>query len=134
MLHIFTDHNVKLVISNTLDAYLKALKEGECVKLKDKFDPRISDIDYIRHLQEEDKDWIIITNDVQITRNRSEKEALRSSGMYFFALTKTFDQMTSSKQVSQMISIIDEIEKHIKKRGSEKIVKIPLSGKRLKPL
>jgi hypothetical protein len=55
--------------------------------LRERFAPEIADLDWIKELASEG-DWVIISGDVRISQNRSERQAWLESGLAAFFLAK----------------------------------------------
>lgn len=57
-----------------------------------------ADLEWIRHLQSQDN-WIFITGDGRVLKNRPERDALRSAGLHGFVLAPAY-QRTPIHQVA----------------------------------
>jgi hypothetical protein len=91
------------------------------------------DLDWIGHLKLE-KDWIFITGDARLLKNKAERTALRSSGLYGFILAPGYQKMPDSQVASNLIWKWPEIESLIK-AVAPAIFEIPASrGSKLKTL
>jgi hypothetical protein len=85
-LKFFFDNNLPPHLAAAISALSKP--EGHAVvHLRDKFDPSVRDVDWIRALAAE-KDWVIVSGDYQISRKEHEKQAWRESGLTAFFLVK----------------------------------------------
>jgi len=76
------DHNLSPRLARALDA-LSA--DHEVVHKRDKFDPRASDVEWLGTLGSEE-DWVIVSGDLRISRNRDELVAWLESGCTAFFL------------------------------------------------
>ena len=79
-------------MSHHLAAAVARLERGqdpghtnEVVHLSERFDRKTEDVVWIKSLGA-DKDWVIVSGDLRISRNRAEREAWRESGLTAFFL------------------------------------------------
>jgi predicted nuclease of predicted toxin-antitoxin system len=79
--NILFDHNLSPRLARALDALLS--DNHTIVALRDKFPTDISDIDFISALSREGN-WIIISGDYRITRNKAERQAFQQSRLTGF--------------------------------------------------
>jgi hypothetical protein len=92
-----------------------------------------ADVDWIEHITR-GKDWIFVTGDLRLLRNKAERAALRGSGLYGFVLAAGYQKMPEHQVASSMIWKWPEIENVMKAVGSS-IFEIPVSrSAKLKPL
>lgn len=80
-MNFFFDNCISYRIARAIDALDE---RNTIVPLRDKFDPKIKDPDWIRQLAADDQDWVIVSGDPAITRGRHEREAWLESGLTAF--------------------------------------------------
>lgn len=91
------------------------------------------DADWIEHLKH-GKDWIFVTGDFRLLKNKAERAALRGSGLYGFILATGYQKMPNHQVASNIIWKWPEIENVIKAVDSS-IFEIPVGRRaKLKPL
>jgi len=73
---VIFDHNLSPRLARALHAFFSG--EHEVISLRDRFDPAIKDVDLIRILSAEGN-WVFISGDRRITRNKAEREVFRNS-------------------------------------------------------
>ena len=70
--------------------------------LRDKFAPRISDIDLYTALGRE-RDWIAISKDVKNAKRRAEREAILRSGVLAFYLSPSVGKQSVFEQTATIL-------------------------------
>jgi len=92
-----------------------------------------ADVDWIDHLKRQ-RDWIFISGDFRLLKNKAERAALRSSGLYGFIMATGYQRMPAHQVASNLVWKWPEIENVIK-AVSPSIFEIPVSrGAKLNPL
>ena len=81
----------------------------EVVALRDKFDAKVSDEEWIRALNAEGR-WIVISGDRRITRNKAEYAAFRNSRLIGFFLSRGLHKAKVTKQTERLLALWDRIE------------------------
>ncbi len=90
-------------------------------------------MEWIAHLRQ-GKDWIFITGDGRLLKNKAERAALRSAGLYGFILATGYQQMRDNEVASNLIWKWPEIES-VMKAVDPAIFEIPVSrGSKLRTL
>jgi hypothetical protein len=79
----FLDNCVSVAMARALRELAKA-QSLEVVHLSDRFSRDITDVEWIGAL--EPKEWVIVSGDSRISRNRAEKAAWHESGLTAFFL------------------------------------------------
>jgi PIN like domain len=106
---------VKVIFDNNLSPALpRALQElfkgqHEIVALRDKFRGAPTDVEWITELSREGN-WIVISGDRRITRNRAEYQAFRNSRLVGFFLSKGLYKSKAIKQMERILALWDAIE------------------------
>lgn len=97
---IFVDNNLPEKLAKILDI----LDDNTEVKhIKEMFPPDTKDIQWIQALSNDGK-WLILTQDIHITKRRVELCALRESGLSIICLEKGWSNMTLHVKVSKLIN------------------------------
>jgi len=92
-----------------------------------------ADVDWIEHIKQ-GKDWIFVTGDLRLLKNKAERAALRGSGLYGFILAAGYQKLPEHHVASNLIWKWPELENVMKAVGSS-IFEIPVSrSAKLKPL
>jgi hypothetical protein len=92
-----------------------------------------ADVDWIEHLRQ-GKDWIFITGDGRLLKNKAERVVLRSAGLYGFILATGYQKMQDHEVASNLIWKWPEIE-NVMKAIDPAIFEIPISrGSKLRTL
>ncbi len=82
---VVLDENLAPALARALNALFKG--EHTVVHLRDKFGPSVTDQAWIEALSREGQ-WLVISGDRRITRNRAEYQAFRNSRLTGFFLSK----------------------------------------------
>lgn len=103
---IFFDHN----LSHTLAEALQALfaSEHKIVALEKMFPRTIADVDWITALSREGH-WIVISGDLEITRNRAERLVFQSSKLTGFFMAPALKKARVIKQLERLCALWDNI-------------------------
>ena len=96
----FFDNNLPPRLAKAIDALLEP--PNEAVHLTGLFEPGIPDVDWIRRLADE-RDWIIISGDVRITRNPHERRAWQQAKLTAFFLKKGWINQNLWVQAAKLI-------------------------------
>jgi len=92
-----------------------------------------SDLDWIEHLRQ-GKDWIFLSGDFRLLKNKAERAALRASGLYGFILATGYQKMPDHQVASNLVWKWPEIANVMLAVGPG-IFEIPVGrGSKLNPL
>lgn len=84
---VLFDHNLSHRLATTLNGYI--CHDGHsAVALRDMFDTRVQDIEWIGQLGQQADEWIVITGDLRIARNKAERAAWWQAGLKGFFLKR----------------------------------------------
>ncbi len=101
--------------------------------LRDKFDIRTPDIDWIEQLSREDR-WVVISGDRRITRNRAEFEAFRQSRLVGFFLAPALQKARVVKQMERILAQWESIEKQFDLVRGSAIFELQIKGTHLRQI
>ena len=74
----------------------------EAVALRERFDPRVQDIDYFRELGRE-RDWIVISKDLANHRRAPERRVIMASGVLAFYLSSALQKKSPYRQLAAVL-------------------------------
>ncbi len=106
---------MKLMADENISPYLaRALRElfavdHEIKHIRERFGPSTTDLSWIKTLNSEGN-WIILSADRRITRNRTELHAFKSSSLIGFFLCRTIAQKPVHKQMIRILQIWESLE------------------------
>ncbi len=99
MVKVLFDHNMPPILARALHPLIN--QDGhEAFALRDKFDIRISDIDYFCELG---RDWIVISKDLQNHRKRAERAAILSNKVVAFYLSPSLRKKRVNEQAASIL-------------------------------
>jgi len=104
--NFFFDNNLAPKLARTMSAALEP--EHKVIHLKERFAPNVEDERWMRELASE-KDWIIITADVRISRNPHEVRAWQEAGHTIFFLKPGWTDLTFWEQMNKFSRCFPEI-------------------------
>jgi hypothetical protein len=106
----------------------------EIVHLETKFgSPDVKDVTWIKALGEE-RDWIVISGDLRITRSAVEKQAWIESGLTGFFFADAWSTSSYWNKAADLIRWWQDITRLAKQHPRSYGFVIPKEGKRLKQL
>ena len=98
---IVVDENLPPALARALQAiFLQAIfvaEHDEIIYLRDRFGPRVTDLEWIETLSRESR-WVIISGDRRITRNKAEYNAFRASTLIGFFLSAGLNKAKLTKK------------------------------------
>ena len=108
---IVVDENLPPALARALQAiFLQAIfvAEHEIIYLRDRFGPRVTDLEWIETLSRESR-WVIISGDRRITRNKAEYNAFRASTLIGFFLSAGLNKARLTKKAERLLALWDGI-------------------------
>ena len=129
-MRFFFDHNLPQRLAHAI--HLLTEPQGhQVVHLLDRFDGDTPDIEWIGRLSRE-RDWVIVSGDVAITRKPHEREAWAASGLTAFFMSKGFTNLHLFDQGSRLIRVWPHIANQaaLARPGSGFVVPMRFTGKR----
>lgn len=125
------DHNISPFVARALAELFRGTHE--VFALRDKFDIRTPDIDWIEQLSREDR-WVVISGDRRITRNRAEFEAFRQSRLVGFFLAPALQKARVVKQMERILAQWESIEKQFDLVRGSAIFELQIKGTHLRQI
>lgn len=104
---VMIDENLSPKIAKALQAFF--IDSHEIIHIREKFGSNTKDIEWIETLRIE-KNWIIISADRRITKNRVEVAAFKNSNIIGFFMSKGLYKESSIKQLQRLLALWDKIE------------------------
>lgn len=101
--------------------------------LRERFAPQIADLDWINALASEG-DWVIISGDVRISKNRLERQAWLESGLTAFFLAKGWTGLRLWDQAWRLMKWWPEIVAQAERIQAGAGFVIPLKSSKLEQL
>jgi hypothetical protein len=119
-------------LSPALARALQALFVGEhqIVHLRDRFGPKVTDVQWITALSAEGR-WIVISGDRRITRNKTEYHAFRNSRLVGFFLSRGLYKARLIKQMERILALWDRIEQRANIVEGGAMFELPMKSTRL---
>lgn len=104
---VFVDENLPPAMARSLAALF--VDEHEIVHLRDKFGPRVTDIEWMRALNSEGG-WIVLSGDRRISRNKAEQAVFRSSRLIAFIFSPGLQKAPLTKKMERLMVMWGRIE------------------------
>ncbi|MFC0191436.1 PIN-like domain-containing protein [Aureimonas pseudogalii] len=104
------------MVDECISPYLaRALRElfavdHQVANIRDHFGPGVKDLTWIKSLSD-DGEWIVLSADRRITRNKAEMQAFKSSGLIGFFLSKSVYQKPMHRQFMRVLAVWESLEK-----------------------
>jgi hypothetical protein len=128
---VFFDHNMSPAMARALAELFR--KQHEIAFLAEKFARDISDIDWISELSR-DGQWVVISGDRRITRNRAEYHAFRHSNLIGFFLSEGLYKAPVIKQMERILALWPSIETVCETVQGGAMFELPIKSTRLRQL
>jgi PIN domain-containing protein len=128
---VFFDHNMSPAMAYAFRELFRG--NHEIVALRDRFKPDVADVEWITALSRE-ANWVVISADRRITRNRSEYNAFRSSRLIGFFLSRGLQKAKISKQMERILALWDNIETVSKSVEGGAMFELPMKTNRVKQI
>lgn len=106
-MRFFLDNNVGKHLAEVL-RLVDAPRRGDIQHLQEKFLASISDVEWIEALRSEG-DWVVITADVRIRRNKAERGVWEEAGLTTFFLSDGWSNQKSVQQAHALLGWWPEI-------------------------
>lgn len=130
-MRIFFDHNMSPAMARALRELFR--KDHEITYLVEKFSRDVSDIEWITALSREGQ-WVVISGDRRITRNKAEYHAFRSSNLIGLFLSEGLYKAPVAKQMERLLALWPMIEAVCNTVMGGAMFELPLRSTRLRPL
>jgi hypothetical protein len=128
---VLFDHNLSPKIARALQEFFTGVHEVRA--LKDKFSPTITDIDLIEALSAEGN-WILVSGDRRITRNKAAREALRKSKVIGLFLSPGLYKAREIKKLERILALWGVIEVVSNRVSPGAMFELPMKSTLIKQL
>lgn len=125
------DENLPPALAKALSALFAG--KHEIVHLRERFGPAVKDSDWIRNLSAEGN-WIIISGDRRIAKNKAEQQVFRSSKLIGFFLAPGLQKAKLTKQMERLMALWETIEKQAELVGGGAMFELPVKSSKLKQI
>ena len=128
---VFFDHNMSPAMARAFRELFK--KEHEITFLAERFQRDISDVEWISDLSREGN-WIVVSGDRRITRNRAEYHAFRNSNLIGLFLSEGLHKALVTKQMERILALWPVIVTVGKTVQGGAMFELPLKSTRLRQM
>lgn len=128
---VLIDENLPPALANALQAIFKG--QHEVIHLRARFGAGVADVEWITKLNQEGN-WVVISGDRRITRNKAEYQAFRNSRLIGFFLSPGLYKAKSIKQLERVLALWENIEKVCSTVGGGAMFELPMKSTRVKQL
>ena len=126
---VFFDHNMSPAMARAFRELFR--KEHEITFLAERFQRDISDVEWISDLSREGN-WIVVSGDRRITRNRAEYHAFRNSNLIGLFLSEGLHKAPVIKQMERILALWPAIITVEKTVQGGAMFELPLKSTRLR--
>lgn len=105
MVKVLFDHNMPPRIARAVHELIKPDRH-DSFALRDQFDTNISDIDYFKKLN---RDWIVISKDLQNSRKKAERAAILQNNIVAFYLSPALQKKKAGEQAAAVMWHLDKM-------------------------
>ena len=137
-MNVFFDNNTAPVLASTLNGFISH-QGHNAFHIRDV--PGLpngrhsTDIEWIEHLRNSPENWIFISYDVRIRKNKAECAALRSAGLHGFLLAPKLQKSPPNQVAAALLLRWPEILEVVGRVSAPAIFGIPVNrGSKLEPL
>lgn len=128
---VVLDENLAPALARALDALFKG--EHTVVHLRDKFGRGLTDKQWIDDLSQ-DGQWVVISGDRRITRNRAEYQAFRNSRLIGFFLSKGLYKAKVAKQMERILAMWENMMTLAGSVEGGAMFELPMKGSRARQM
>jgi PIN domain-containing protein len=128
---LFFDHNISPAMARAFRELFRG--EHEATTLAEKFRPDVPDVHWIKELSDEGN-WIIISGDRRITRNRAEYNTFRNSNLIGLFLSPGLCKSKVTKQMERILALWENIETVTRTVAGGAMFELPTKSNRLRQL
>jgi len=130
-LKVMVDENLPPPLARALAALF--VGQHEVVHLREKFGPKVQDVDWLTVLNREGS-WVILSADRQITKNKTEQRVFRNSKHIGFFFAPGLQRASILKKMERLMVVWDTIEKQVPLVKGGSMFEIQMKGNQLKPI
>ncbi|SEQ09543.1 hypothetical protein [Thalassovita taeanensis] len=108
MVKVLFDHNMPPCIARAMHELIR-IDDHEAYALREKFPTNISDIDYFSKLN---RDWIVVSKDLQNSRKKAERSAILRNRVVAFYLSPSLQKKKVGEQAAAIMWHWDKMLAH----------------------
>jgi hypothetical protein len=127
-LKVLVDENLPPALAKALAALFTG--QHEIVHITQKFGRGINDKSWISTLNSEGN-WVVISSDRRISKNKAEQQAFRSSRLVGFFFSAGLQKSKLTKQMERLMALWETIEKQAELVGGGAMFEIPMKSNKL---
>lgn len=129
-MRVFFDNCTSPVLAEVLDAYVRSYGgSARHIRAMDDYGLRhdSTDIEWIERLNHDrPADWVVITNDAQIRKNKANRAAWLRAGLKGFVLASGFQKMPMNQVASTLIWRWPEMETFVRSAAPRALFELPV--------
>lgn len=111
---VFVDNNASPLLAATLHPLLERNgTRAVHIRHVEALGPRATDVMWIQYLHQQVGEWIALSGDLRMAKNRPEREALRSAKARVLFLSKGFLKQPVHRQCALLLWNWPQIEQHM---------------------
>ena len=99
---VFFDNCTSPVMARTLHGFISG-ENNSAVHLRDLPLHHPKDVEWIKFLSEEGSEWIVVTGDDRIRRNKAERTAFRQANLKGVVLSSAYEKSPMSRRCAALI-------------------------------
>jgi hypothetical protein len=107
--------------------------QHEVVHLRDRFGPKVEDVDWLVTLNREGG-WVILSADRRISKNRTEQRVFHNSKHIGFFFATGLQKASTLKKMERLMAVWETIEKQVPLVKGGSMFEIQMKGNQLKPI
>ncbi|MGI3902349.1 MAG: hypothetical protein ACRYGP_02765 [Janthinobacterium lividum] len=124
-MRIFVDNCLSPVLASTLNGYVAHLGH-DAVHIKDMPCGRsAADVDWMALLRATGEEWLVITGDLRIQKNRPERYAFKQANLRGIALTPGYQGFRVHQQISMLLWRWLDIDELVLRVGPPYLFEVP---------
>jgi hypothetical protein len=111
-LNVFFDNCTSPKMARTLAGYLDGTS-ATVIHARDRDFHRLPDVEWIRLLSETGEEWLVVTGDGRLARNRAEREAFRRAGLRGVVLAPAYQKTPMARRCGVLVANWDNLQDFI---------------------
>jgi hypothetical protein len=113
-LNVFFDNCTSPKMARTLAGYLHG-SPATVIHARDRGFERLPDVEWIRLLSETGEQWLVVTGDGRLARNKAEREAFRRAGLRGVVLAPAYQKTPMARSCGVLVANWDDLQDFIKR-------------------
>lgn len=125
---IVVDENLSPALARALAALFAG--EHEIIHIRDRYGPGVTDLEWIPELSQEGQ-WVVISGDRRIRKNKAEANAFRASKLTGFFLSAGLYKAPLVKQAERILALWNGIEAFADRARPGSMFELPMKSTRI---